>query len=318
MDVTHSRAPRVLVMMATYNGERYLREQIESILVQEDVNVTLRICDDCSTDATMQIANEYAASFSNVIVSKNTHNVGVSENFMQMLYEDGAEHYDYYAFADQDDLWLPEKLSVACRALGEHSDVEPCLYYSNLYNCDENLENPSLGVTGFASCEQRHGVVLARNWENGCVMVFNRALCMLLRQCRPQTWPRIHDAWVHLVARYCGTVVPDYDHALILRRIHGSNVVGQADANYRSPRAASNAVRQAFEPTEHEWLHAAQLLSDNYRDCIHPALLPTLDEFLQYGDSLRNRIHIAFDSDFRMPTLGMRLTTAYMALSGRW
>ena len=86
MSDTLEQVPSVLVMMATYNGEKYVSEQIDSILVQEGVNVTLLISDDGSSDATPRICSRYAEDLPNVRFSVNEKNKGLAKNFMDMLY----------------------------------------------------------------------------------------------------------------------------------------------------------------------------------------------------------------------------------------
>ena len=99
--------PTVLVMMATYNGASYLQEQVDSALGQKDVEVTLRICDDRSTDGTFALCERIAQNDPRVVPTQNEKNLGVGLNFMQMVYDDASLGYDYYAFCDQDDIWLP-------------------------------------------------------------------------------------------------------------------------------------------------------------------------------------------------------------------
>ena len=101
---------KVAILMSTYNGEKYLDEQIGSILAQEGVDVTLYIRDDGSSDRTAEIIKYYCKRYHNVSFTQG-ENLGVGNSFMQLVY-DAKDVYDYYAFADQDDIWLRDKLSV--------------------------------------------------------------------------------------------------------------------------------------------------------------------------------------------------------------
>ena len=103
----------VLVLMSTYNGEAYLTEQVESILKQADVNVKLLVRDDGSTDNTLRILNKYATE------EKLDYITGKNINWMHSFWTlvNMAHGADYYAFADQDDIWFPDKLARAVSVL---------------------------------------------------------------------------------------------------------------------------------------------------------------------------------------------------------
>ena len=109
--------PRIAVLMTTYNGEKFLREQLDSILQQKDVEVTLFVADDCSKDSTCKILNEYAAKNSNIKLSFNKENKGCVCNFMDLIYSADTKKFEYFAISDQDVIWLPNKLLVAASAL---------------------------------------------------------------------------------------------------------------------------------------------------------------------------------------------------------
>jgi rhamnosyltransferase len=309
--------PRVLVMMATYNGEKYLSEQIDSVLAQEGVDVTLRICDDRSSDGTFVICQEYAAAHPNVIVSQNEVNLGVGKNFMQMVYEDGAVGYDYYAFSDQDDVWMPEKLEKAIGMLEEYPSEQACLYHSDIYNVDENLEHPVREIENFESCASAKGTPLIRNWAYGCTLVWNKGLNLLLRGYEPPEFPRIHDAWVYLVAFYCGTVVADYSHAYIMRRLTGNNEVGEFKTNFRTPADALRSFEHVFHASLHPSLDASEYLWEGYADSVHGDKRDTLRQFVHYNDSLANRLAIMESKEYMFPTKQMHLICQLKFLLGR-
>lgn len=296
-----SERPRVLVMMATYRGERWVGEQIESILAQEGVDVTLRICDDQSPDGTLEVCQSYAKRYPNVIVTRNAKNLGVGDNFMQMLYEDGADGYDYYAFSDQDDVWMPNKLRAGVDAIqAQHNDKEPILYYSDLINVEGDKETRELYQ--FAECENHPGTVLLRNYINGCVMVFNRALVQVVRSYRPEHFPRIHDVWIHMVGRFCGTVIADTEHAYMKRRITGQNVVGKTTLNPKSPSEVMKLLKLAVKPHERVNSTATQLFLKGYEDYVKPEYLEMLGSFSHYYESLDSRIRFSGSDCYWLPS----------------
>ena len=126
---------KVLVLLSTYNGEKYLREQLDSVLSQEGVDVSLLIRDDGSKDGTLNILKEYSVK-DNVNYYEGV-NCGPSESFHDLMRH--AKGYDYYAFCDQDDVWNNDKLITAVRLLEEKKQDLPLLYCSNLNVVDEHL-----------------------------------------------------------------------------------------------------------------------------------------------------------------------------------
>ena len=215
---------RICVLMSTYNGEKYLTEQIESILTQKDVEVTLLVRDDGSSDSTNLILNEYQKQ-GKLFLIRDGSNIGPACSFMKLLYD--ADDFDYYAFADQDDIWHEEKLITAIAMLKTNEDKDiPALYCSNQWILEEGT------ITGLRFNHREHGIVQAicGNAFSGCTMVFNKKLSTILKQVnnRPSIDVlklRMHDTWVIAVAECVGIVMYD-ENSYIEYRIHSNNTVG--------------------------------------------------------------------------------------------
>lgn len=120
--------PTVTVVMATYNGARFLRQQIESILAQTYPVAELVIQDDGSDDDTIDIAREYAERHPNIRIFYNEKNMGFNRNFISALKRSAST---YTAIADQDDIWFPEKLERQVAAIGTHDICHSWLYIGN-------------------------------------------------------------------------------------------------------------------------------------------------------------------------------------------
>lgn len=261
---------KVLVMMATYNGAVHLAEQIDSILSQQGVDVTLRVCDDRSEDETIEILKKYAGD-KQVLIQRNRKRLGVGMNFMQMVYEADPQQFDFFAFSDQDDVWLPEKLDSAIQSIEAYERDgakrigemgTPILYCSDLLDVDEHLHNPTRELNRLRGIEQKRASLLIRNIYSGCTTVFNREHLRLAQLHPVEDYARIHDAWMALLAYYCGNLLVNYDDAFIMRRITGRNVAGAtvpgSDVKRmsfsrlfkRPERAVSRSARQllAYEP----------------------------------------------------------------------
>lgn len=114
----------VSVVMATYNGEKYLREQLDSIINQTYPIHEIIIQDDCSIDGTIAIIEEYAREYSNIMFFVNDNNLGINQNFKTAVMRATG---DFIALSDQDDIWFPDKIEEEMKAIGSHSVC--CSYY---------------------------------------------------------------------------------------------------------------------------------------------------------------------------------------------
>jgi rhamnosyltransferase len=217
--------------MSTYDGATYLEEQINSIINQDYEGWSLLIRDDGSADSTVKIINDFALNDDRItILATDRKNIGPASSFMQLL---GHSASDYFMFADQDDVWLPDKISLTLDALKkiEGGSSEPCLVYTDLQVVDDqlNLISPSflryqrLAPRKF-SCFLRE---LLQNIVTGCTIGGNAALRQKALNVLHTTQNKLimHDWWLALVAFYFGTVfhVPV---ASLLYRQHGNNQLG--------------------------------------------------------------------------------------------
>lgn len=207
-------------MMSTYNGEKYLKEQLDSILNQEYVDVNLLIRDDGSTDTTVEIIESYQKKYFNITLVKG-RNEGVIASFMDILFM--APNCSYYAFADQDDVWDRDKLICGIRAISE-TNKDKCLYFCKKRIVDANLMG--MGRNDAYVRDTSLGCALLNSIASGCTMVFDNSLMKILRMYRPEnTRISMHDAWIYRVAAAVGYVIYD-DIPHMYYRQHGNNVEG--------------------------------------------------------------------------------------------
>ncbi len=224
--------PKVAVLMSTYNGEKYIREQIDSILVQKDVDVTLFIRDDGSTDETRSIILNYIKDHKNIHLYYDKKNLRPGMSFLKLLcyVVKYKEPFDYYAFSDQDDIWLEEKLIKGAEAISDSN--EPMLYCSNQILYIDGKQN------GYRLNEPPLITLMSHLSSNaiyGCTMVLNYALAKIVAYSKKPgqdfLYNRNHDAWTVLITLVCGKVVYDND-SYILYRIHDNNVVGVRERSF--------------------------------------------------------------------------------------
>lgn len=217
---------KVAVIMSTYNGNDYFGEQVRSILFQKDVDVHIFIRDDGSSDNRFINRMREISSSNNITVDFGD-NLGVGTSFFNCLCSiSDVDKYDYYAFADQDDVWLDDKLICAIKKIENLSGK--VLYTSNQYIVDKHLENKH---NRFTECPGiTYGEIIRGNEISGCTFVFNKELFKFLIDTKnipsgELLKVRIHDVWVAEVAALFGKIVYD-ETPHILYRQHGNNIVG--------------------------------------------------------------------------------------------
>ncbi len=208
---------KVQILLSTYNGEKYLRQQLESLLNQTYTEIEVLIRDDGSTDDTVHILEEYAQHYHNITFYQGK-NIGVIQSFMELLRK-SSDEAAYYAFCDQDDEWMPEKIERAVKTIKD--ETKPALYCSETYLTDENLNvlhkdekmaRPSLGNA------------LVQNICTGCTAVMNHDLRNIVKDTYPEHIV-MHDWWFYLMASVYGHVYYD-EEAYIKYRQHGNNEFG--------------------------------------------------------------------------------------------
>lgn len=213
----------VAVLMSTYNGEKYIREQVYSILNQKDVEVNLYIRDDGSTDKTLDILSEFKKSI--LRISKG-ENLRPARSFMELLYS-VPDNYDYYALSDQDDIWEENKLIEAIIKL---EDNKKMLYTSNQLLVDSLGNSLGLKYSPNYTVDVSPIGVFRTNCFTGCTMVmtqhFRKIIC--LKEHRPESdifKLKMHDEWLAFIASiYDGLY---YDRrSFIYYRQHENNVIG--------------------------------------------------------------------------------------------
>ena len=120
------RHPKVNIIVSTYNGSKYIREQLKSLFDQSYPNIDIYVRDDGSDDGTLDILKEYEASGTVTLI--RGENLGFCGSFMELLRL--TDKGDFWSFCDQDDIWYPDKVALAVKWLERQKQEEPLLYYS--------------------------------------------------------------------------------------------------------------------------------------------------------------------------------------------
>ena len=209
---------QVQVLMSTYNGDWYIKEQLESIYAQKGVDVTLLVRDDGSRDGTCALL-DYEQTEGH-LTWYTGENLGPACSFWNLL--EMAPQSSYYAFADQDDVWDENKLAAAV-ALLEKAGDSPALYFSQTRLVDKDLnEIKSVRIAPLLT----FGEALSYQFVTGCTMVINDAMRRILKKYTP-SFIRMHDVWMYDVALAVGARVFFDPVPHISYRQHGNNAVGQ-------------------------------------------------------------------------------------------
>lgn len=228
---------RILVLMSTYNGGKYLREQVDSIIKQEGVYLTLLIRDDGSSDDTDAIVKEVVQK-NNSIKYVKASNVGAAHSFYELMKMAGKriEDYDFFAFSDQDDIWLPEKLYQASLKIQDLPQDAPALYFSNLYITRGDYSQRSLMYESAPPINKSH--LMVENFAAGCTIMFNKmALTTFLKL--PVNNLIMHDKRLIHMCMLLGNIIYD-SNAYICYRQHEDNVIG---ANYYFKQRINSKLR---------------------------------------------------------------------------
>lgn len=209
----------IQILMSTYNGEKYLEEQLESLLNQSYQNIKILIRDDGSKDGTLEILDKYLKKYPQKIKCILGENKGVIGSFLSLI-DASDKNCNYFAFCDQDDVWLKEKIEMAVNNM--KTDI-PFMYFSNKIIVDEKLnvlkkeaDQPEITL----------GNSIIQNIATGCTIVINKKLLNVIKNRKIDT-SRIlmHDALIYIVANLIGEIYFD-QNAYIYYRQHSNNVIG--------------------------------------------------------------------------------------------
>jgi rhamnosyltransferase len=221
IDNNENQQRKVLVLMSTYNGQKYIKEQLDSILHQNNVSVKILVRDDGSSDKTIEILEDYQTKHDIEIIKGK--NLKPAQSFRQLVQLCEAD-YDYYGYSDQDDIWHIQKLAAAIEKLEQNKTEIPALWYCGISRKVDGIEmQPS--CCRFERATSFETVVKTFSTTNGCTMVFNRQLLFVLKSCSEGKID-MHDSWTHAMCLACGGNVYCDETPYVKYRIHEHQVLG--------------------------------------------------------------------------------------------
>ncbi len=320
-------AAQIAILMATYNGERFIRAQLESIMCQTFRDWHLYVRDDGSSDHTLTVVKEFSEREPNrvTIVSRGNKHLGPKGNFSCLL---GLVRERYVVFSDQDDIWKDDKLDVAhARMIALESRVPsgtPCLVHADRAIVDANggLVSPSywrsrrLSQSDFAQPETYLGFCVAA----GSTMMINRPLLDLALPIPDAA--RMHDTWIELVASHFGEI--DWiDQVALDHRRHGANASGSIqDIDSPTARAFFSRLKRFWRRrgTQRKiiasYVRQADAFLDRYRSHLPVRSAERIQWFVRMSRrGLLSRSFMALRSRKCLPP-GPARKTAFLLLSG--
>ncbi len=287
---------RVSIVLSTYNGEKYLKEQLDSILTSSYQDIDLFIRDDGSSDRTMELLEAYHGKEpERIYIRRNEVNLGYTLNFLEGICDTTA---DYVMLCDQDDVWMPNKIRDTLNRM-RHMEAQlgkdtPLAVFTDATLVDEKLHqlHESFFLAGKLNPRRTDlAHILMENKLIGCTVMINASLRRILKSRRLPQKARYHDWWIALIAASCGKIgfLPD---RTMLYRQHGFNVVGSRSfLSYIRDRISSlQKQKGALLAVEQQ----AEEFAELYRDYLSEANLEVLGQFagLQHAGFLQRRVLI--------------------------
>ena len=305
-------SPGIDVLLGTYNGARYLRPQIESILGQEGVSFRILVRDDGSADETPAVIEYYRRmSPDRVIRVSGSDHLGAAGNFARLLREAKAP---YAALSDQDDVWTSHKLRILLGAMRElesrHGTSTPLLVHSDLTVVDETLRERHSSFwrySGFDPGGTSLPRLLVKNTVTGCASMVNRALIELALPVPPAAL--VHDYWLALVAAAAGRL-GIVDEPLVAYRQHARNAIGARPyrLKYLLERLAGGFAQWDLGALRRQ----AAALSDRCHASMAPGYRTLIEDFVNLpGRSWIGRRRILLRHGILMPGLARNLALLF-------
>lgn len=275
----------IQVLLSTYNGQKYLKELMDSVLNQDFSELKILVRDDGSTDETLRVLEKYSG-LKNVQILQG-ENIGVIKSFFNLL-EISSPNAKYIAFCDQDDVWKKDKISRVISILERQDDNIPTMYCSRVTLVDENLK-----ILGFSQIPRRElafGNALVQNVATGCTIVINNVARQLILKKLPLS-AMIHDWWIYLVVSAFGKVIYDLESRILYRQ-HSSNLIG-VESNFfkkwiKKIRRFLKYGRIPFATIQ------AEEFSQIYRESLPLDKKIILDHFINERSSFISRLSYVF------------------------
>lgn len=280
----------VIVVISTYNGAKYIERQLDSIFNQVNVDVRVLVRDDCSKDDTVEVIQKYAQRHpKNKIEIVKGKNVGFAKSFWLGLSKCGEA--DYYAFADQDDVWKPNKLICCINAMQEETQI-PQLAYCKMQRSDIQLNRLDEQVEILKPEQLTKKLTLIKTYNYGAATVINKSAKKLV--CR--LWPEVddlpHDMWIGTLCYWFGKVYY-VDEELYYWIRYDTSVTGEGTKG----TAVKYRLKKTIQRKSYPNISSAML--EGYEDLLKPEDREFLKKVSNYKTVWKNKVALLFDPTFK-------------------
>ena len=302
---------KLAVLMATYNGQNYLQAQIDSILNQEtSIPFDLIVRDDGSKDDTVQILESYREK--GLLTYYTGANMGAAKSFIQILRDHPG--YDYYAYADQDDVWEPGKLEKGLQAV--IGQTEPAIYCTNAALVDSQLQSLGRNTHRERPTYNLVSVLCLASCAQGCTSVFNQALAQAIQQREMPEVFIMHDSLVTCLCALMGGKII-YDHEPSMQyRMHGANVFGMVTAKQSLFRVLKSRWLEITEKPKVSTYTQLRNILNTYGDLISEENQALCKTVIAAEKRLGARLKLVFNKDLKHDTFNKTLTKKLQILFG--
>lgn len=270
----HPPAPKVAVLLCTMQAQHFLAEQLNSIATQSHPSWSIWASDDGSNDYTHDILEYYQSHWGEERISIHAGPAeGSTANFLSLTCRADIEA-DYFAYADQDDIWEADKLERAVAWLKTVPDHIPALYGSRTLLVD--ARNQHIGYSPLFERPASFKNALVQSIAGGNTMVFNRAARELLRKAGEDVEAVTHDWWAYMLVSGCGGRVHYDEHPTVRYRQHANNQFG----SNISLRAHAKRLMQLLQGRFRGWVNRNLVALERVRPLLTAENQQVLDEFI--------------------------------------
>lgn len=283
----------VMVVMSTYNGEKNIVKQLDSIFTQKDVDVSVYIRDDHSSDHTWDVINEYKSTHLkyNITVERG-ENLGFAKSFWTALKNCGTS--EYYAFADQDDVWKKDKL---WKSVIQMKDIDtPQLAYCKMQRSDRSLNRLNEQIEVLQPDRLTKKMTLTKTYNYGAATVINYSARELICRCWPSDKELPHDMWAGLLCYWFGKVYY-IDEELYYWIRYDSSVTG------KGTKRTGKIYRLRKTLEKKSYVNVSKELLEYYSDLLEDKDKIFLEKLSNYKFKKKDKIELLCDKEFRRDNL---------------